>query len=63
MKAITLHLPGHMHRSGETEVMGGLFLNTVNYNGFVENLLSPYFGRATSAAPPRRIEVGAAFSF
>jgi len=38
-------------------------LNTVNYNAFVGNLRSPYFGQATSAAPPRRIEVGASFSF
>lgn len=37
--------------------------NTANYNAFVGNLLSPYFGRATSAAPPRRIEVGASLSF
>jgi hypothetical protein len=38
-------------------------LNTANLNGFVGNQLSPYFGRATSAAPPRRIEIGASVSF
>jgi hypothetical protein len=38
-------------------------LNTTNLNGFVGNVLSDYFGRATSAAPPRRIEVGASLSF
>ncbi len=37
--------------------------NTTNLNTFVGNQLSPYFGRATSAAPPRRIEVGASISF
>jgi hypothetical protein len=38
-------------------------LNTANYNQFVGNQLSPYFGRATSAAPPRRLEVGASLTF
>ena len=38
-------------------------LNTTNLNSFVGNLQSPYFGTATSAAPPRRIEVGASLSF
>jgi hypothetical protein len=37
--------------------------NTTNLNGFVGNLLSDYFGRATSAAPARRIELGASLSF
>jgi hypothetical protein len=37
--------------------------NTTKLNGFVGNQLSPYFGQATSAAPPRRIEVGASLSF
>ena len=37
--------------------------NTTNLNGFVGNQLSPYFGSATSAAPPRRIEIGASVSF
>jgi hypothetical protein len=38
-------------------------LNTANYNTFVGNLLSPYYGQPTSAAPPRRIEIGASLSF
>lgn len=38
-------------------------LNTANYNAFVGNQLSPYFGRPTSAAPPRRVEIGASLSF
>jgi Carboxypeptidase regulatory-like domain len=38
-------------------------LNTANYNQFVGNQLSPYFGQPTSAAPPRRIEIGASLSF
>jgi hypothetical protein len=37
--------------------------NTTNLNGFIGNQLSPYFGRATSAAPPRRIELGASITF
>jgi hypothetical protein len=37
--------------------------NTTNLNAFVGNQLSPYFGTATSAAPPRRIELGASISF
>jgi hypothetical protein len=37
--------------------------NTTNLNGFIGNQLSPYFGTATSAAPPRRIEIGASLSF
>jgi Carboxypeptidase regulatory-like domain len=38
-------------------------LNTTNLNQFVGNRLSTYFGTATSAAPPRRIEIGASLSF
>jgi hypothetical protein len=37
--------------------------NRANYNAFVGNLQSVYFGTATSAAPPRRLEVGATISF
>jgi hypothetical protein len=37
--------------------------NTTNLNTFVGNQLSRYFGEATSAAPPRRIELGASLSF
>jgi hypothetical protein len=37
--------------------------NTANYNAFVGNQLSPYFGQPTSAAPPRRMEIGASLSF
>jgi hypothetical protein len=39
-----------------------LFNNT-NYNAFVGNMLSSFFGRATSAGPARRVEVGASISF
>ncbi len=42
--------------------VSNLFNNT-NLNQFVGNVLSPYFGRATSAAPPRRVEIGASLSF
>ncbi|MGE0814137.1 MAG: hypothetical protein AB7O93_12400, partial [Vicinamibacterales bacterium] len=37
--------------------------NRTNLNGFIGNQLSPFFGTATSAAPARRIEVGATISF
>src|SRR5690606_2621998 len=37
--------------------------NTVNYNTFVGNQLSPFFGQPTSAAPPRRMEIGASLRF
>jgi hypothetical protein len=32
--------------------------NNVNYNAFIGNQLSPFFGTPTSAMPPRRIELG-----
>lgn len=37
--------------------------NNVNYNAFIGNQLSTFFGQATSAAPPRRIEVGFSLGF
>ena len=37
--------------------------NRTNFNSFVGNAQSFYFGTATSAAPARRIEVGASVSF
>jgi hypothetical protein len=37
--------------------------NRTNFNGFVGNQLSPYFGQATSAAAPRRVELGASLNF
>jgi hypothetical protein len=37
--------------------------NATNLNQFVGNQLSPYFGQATSAAPPRKIELGLSLSF
>jgi hypothetical protein len=38
-------------------------LNHVNYVNYVGNMLSPFFGRATSAAQARRVEVGMNFRF
>jgi hypothetical protein len=38
-------------------------LNRVNYGGFSGNMLSPFFGRPTSAQQPRRLTVGTAFRF
>ena len=37
--------------------------NRTNFNNFVGNLSSPYFGTATSAMPARRLEIGATVSF
>ena len=37
--------------------------NHVNYNAFIGNQQSSFFGTATSAGPPRRIELGASFGF
>ncbi|MCC7125225.1 MAG: TonB-dependent receptor [Acidobacteria bacterium] len=37
--------------------------NKVNYNTFVGNLLSPFYGQATSAGAPRRAEVGMSLGF
>jgi hypothetical protein len=37
--------------------------NKVNYNTFVGNALSPFFGQATSAGPARRMEVGMSLGF
>jgi len=37
--------------------------NNVNYNAFIGNQLSPFFGTPTSAMPPRRIELGFSLGF
>ena len=37
--------------------------NRTNFNNFVGNLASPYYGTATSALPARRLEIGATVSF
>jgi hypothetical protein len=37
--------------------------NRTNYNAFVGNQLSSFFGAATSAGPARRVEIGASVSF
>ena len=37
--------------------------NKTNYNAFVGNQLSSFFGQATSAGPARRVEIGASVSF
>jgi hypothetical protein len=37
--------------------------NRTNYNAFIGNQLSPYFGTATSAGPARRVEIGASVGF
>ncbi|HLH29850.1 MAG TPA: hypothetical protein VKY31_01520, partial [Terriglobia bacterium] len=37
--------------------------NQVNYTSYVGNLRSPFFGRAVSAQPPRRLQFSARFAF
>jgi hypothetical protein len=37
--------------------------NHANLTGFSGVMTSPFFGEATSALPPRRIELGARFGF
>lgn len=37
--------------------------NNVNYNAFIGNQLSPFFGTPISAAAPRRVEVGFSLGF
>lgn len=37
--------------------------NNVNYNTFIGNQLSPFFGTATSAQAPRRVELGFSLGF
>jgi hypothetical protein len=39
------------------------FGNRVNYSGYVGTLTSPFFGRAISAQPPRRIQLSAGLQF
>lgn len=54
---------------GNTRYRLDLFLNVqnvfnkTNYNAFVGNQLSSFFGQATSAGPARRVEIGASVSF
>jgi hypothetical protein len=47
----------------EAFVSANNVLNRVNYVNFVGNQLSPFFGRATSAAQSRRVEIGMNFRF
>lgn len=55
--------------AGNTRYRLDLFVNVqnafnrTNYNAFVGNQLSPFFGTPTSAGPARRVEVGASISF
>ena len=49
--------------SAEVYIAANNILNRVNYVNFVGNIQSPFFGTATSAAPPRRIEMGLNFRF
>jgi len=38
-------------------------LNHVNFGQFVGNLSSPFFGRAVSAGPARKMQVSLGFKF
>ena len=42
---------------------GNIAAEVMNYGGFSGNMLSPFFGRPTSAQQPRRLTVGTAFRF
>ena len=44
-------------------MQGFNILNRTNFVNFSGNLLSPFFGRPTSAAQARRVEVGMQFRF
>ena len=37
--------------------------NRVNYSGYVGNLSSPFFGRAISSRPARRLQLSMQFAF
>ena len=37
--------------------------NHVNYTSYIGNLSSPFFGRAVSALPPRRLQLSTRFRF
>jgi len=54
---------GSQRFSAEVWVSANNALNHVNYVNYVGNMLSPFFGRATSAAQARRVEVGMNFRF
>jgi outer membrane receptor protein involved in Fe transport len=53
--------PLRKHRKDGPSVTVGIevfnALNRVNYSGYIGNMSSPFFGRATSAQPPRRIQL------
>jgi hypothetical protein len=38
-------------------------LNHLNYTSYIGNLSSPFFGKAVSAQPPRRLQLSARFAF
>jgi hypothetical protein len=54
---------GNGRFSTEVWISANNLFNRVNYVNYVGNLQSPFFGRATSAAQARRIEVGMNFRF
>jgi Carboxypeptidase regulatory-like domain len=54
--------PGARYRADVYAQLSNPF-NYVNYNAFVGNELSPFFGQATSAGPARRVELGMSFTF
>jgi hypothetical protein len=50
-------------RSVELFVQAQNVLNHVTYTGYTGNLLSPFFGQATSVGAPRDVNVGLRFNF
>ena len=55
-REFTVSPPGAPKRTVTPGLDAFNVLNRVNYNQFVGNLSSPFFGRASSAQPPRRLQ-------
>jgi hypothetical protein len=54
---------GNQRFRTELYVRASNLFNRVNFGSFSGNLRSPFFGTATSAASPRRVELGMQFRF
>jgi hypothetical protein len=58
-------LPGAAPKKYRLEFYAQVFnlLNHANLGAFSGVMTSPFFGQATSAQPPRRLELGTRFNF
>ena len=54
---------GNQRFTAELYLRASNLFNRVNFGNFSGNLRSPFFGTATSAADPRRVELGMQFRF